>query len=169
MRNEPFQALEPCVYVTRMKMCEGDCARAVCRKMCVRQVSVCTSAPIHQTIIQETILKANLSPTSQTNKCRAPGCKPSCFCGKGPCRSRFGSHMWLLECRLVCFFLRRERAFSMMRKEAPLSTTCIPSFDFMIGCGVDVFASSVGETPRLRKTLFILKGSLWSCHALCRA
>ena len=57
----------------------------------------------------------------------------------------------------------------MMRKEAPLSTTCILSVDSMIGCGVDVFASSVGETPRLRKTLFILKGSLWSCHALCRA
>ena len=37
-----FGTLEPCVYVTRMKMCKCDCARAMCRKMCVRQVSVCT-------------------------------------------------------------------------------------------------------------------------------
>ena len=27
---------------TRMKMCNCDCARAMCRKKCVQQVSVCT-------------------------------------------------------------------------------------------------------------------------------
>ena len=42
MCNEPFQALEPCVCVTRTKMCEVRSGRAVLRKMCVRQVSVCT-------------------------------------------------------------------------------------------------------------------------------
>ena len=36
----PFlQTLEPCVCVTRMKMCECDCVRAVCRK----HVSACTN------------------------------------------------------------------------------------------------------------------------------
>ena len=37
-----FMTLEPCVYVTRMKMCEVRSERAVRRKMSVRQVSVCT-------------------------------------------------------------------------------------------------------------------------------
>ena len=31
--------------VTRMKMWKCDCARAMCRKMCVLQVSACTLLP----------------------------------------------------------------------------------------------------------------------------
>ena len=34
--------LEPCVCVTRTKMCGSYCARAMYRKVCVQQVSVCT-------------------------------------------------------------------------------------------------------------------------------
>ena len=45
MCKEPFGTLEPCVCVTRIKMCKCDCARAMCRKMCVQQVSVCTLVP----------------------------------------------------------------------------------------------------------------------------
>ena len=39
----------------------------------------------------------------------------------------------------------RKKTFPIMCKEAPLSTMYIMSFDFMIGLGLDVFASSSGE------------------------
>ena len=51
MRQTPlFHELEPCVCVTRMKMCKCDCARAMCRKLCVQQVSVCTPAVVHAVV-----------------------------------------------------------------------------------------------------------------------
>ena len=37
-----FRHLSHACMCTRMKMCSCDCARAMCRKMCVQQVSVCT-------------------------------------------------------------------------------------------------------------------------------
>ena len=50
-RNIPFRVLEPCVCVIRMKVCpkcaQTRCARVVCRKMCVQQVSVCIHHPSH--------------------------------------------------------------------------------------------------------------------------
>ena len=37
-----YRHLSHACMCTRMKMCKCDCARAMCRKMCVQQVSVCT-------------------------------------------------------------------------------------------------------------------------------
>ena len=51
-----FHELQPCVYVTRMKMCGCDCARAMCRKMCVQQVRVCTHPVVH-TIVATTCVR----------------------------------------------------------------------------------------------------------------
>ena len=51
-----FHELESCVYVTRMKMCGCDCARAMCRKMCVQQVRVCTHPVVH-TIVATTCVR----------------------------------------------------------------------------------------------------------------
>ena len=48
-----YRHLSLACMCTRMKMCEDDCARAMCRKMCVQQVSVCTppsyrlQSPLH--------------------------------------------------------------------------------------------------------------------------
>ena len=56
-RNIPFRVLEPCVCVTRMKMCgkcaQTKCARVMCRKICVQQVSVCTH-PVAHTVVATT-------------------------------------------------------------------------------------------------------------------
>ena len=42
--------LEPSMYVTRMKMCKVRSERAELRKMCVRQVSVCTPPVVHAVV-----------------------------------------------------------------------------------------------------------------------
>ena len=42
---------------------------------------------------------------------------------------------------------RERECHAIMCKEAPLSTTYILSFDFIIGLGLDVFAPSVEEQP----------------------
>ena len=53
-----FSTLEPCVYVTRLEMCEVSSERAVRRKMCVRQVRVCTPPVVH-TVVATTCVRNN--------------------------------------------------------------------------------------------------------------
>ena len=57
-----FMTLEPCVYVTRIEMCEVRSERAVRRKMRVRQVSVCTPTVVH-TVVATTCVR-NLKKNS---------------------------------------------------------------------------------------------------------
>ena len=49
--NKFLTTLSHACMCTRMRMCGCDCARAVCRKMCVRQQSVCTPAFAHTVVL----------------------------------------------------------------------------------------------------------------------
>ena len=62
----------------------------------------------------------------------------------------------------------------IMCKEAPLSIMYVLFFDFMIGLGVDVFASSIGEWSldelrvlHVRVSFLIFAERLWSFYAVC--
>ena len=52
------------------------------------------------------------------------------------------------------FPAERKNVLRIMFKRAPLSTMYIMSFDFLIGFGLGVVASSIGETP-LKKSVFL--------------
>ena len=52
---------------TRMKMCKCDCARAMCRKMCVQQVSVCTPPVVH-TVVATTCVRNPKKTLSRKNQ-----------------------------------------------------------------------------------------------------
>ena len=107
-----------------------------------------TNALPHRTVVEETVPKANLPPTSRIGECRPPGCRSSLLFVERRCHSRCGCPCLCLVSRMVSSPVERERELSsIISKEAPLSRRYILSFDFMIGLGSEVFASSIGEKP----------------------
>ena len=56
MQQTPFwHDLSHACMCTRMKMCTCDCAHAMCRKMCVKQVSVCTPPVVHTVVATSSV------------------------------------------------------------------------------------------------------------------
>ena len=95
--------------------------------------------PTHRTIVQDTIPKENLPPTSREGWCQGPGCQPSPplverttpFALQIP-RSFFDLLMQCLSCEVRYFT-------PIICREAPLSTVCILPI-FMLGVAVDACA-----------------------------
>ena len=97
------------------------------------------SNPTHRINVPTTMPKKFLPLTSCKGWCPTPECKPSPLCWRGGHRSRLGfpSNFWFPDIFLLCEV--RELP-PIMCGEAPTSTICTQSFDFMIWFAVDVFA-----------------------------
>ena len=129
------------------------------------------NTPIHRTAIQETIPRANLPPTSRTSKCRASGCQPSPLLWNGRSHPGFGSpggvwSVWFL-------FSAGRKTYSHHVQGSTTVDIYIPSFEFMIGLSLDVFAffdkrvafEEVRTVHVCESPFHIVELLLWSFHA----
>ena len=136
-------------------------------------VATSRNTSTHRTVVQKAIPKANLPLTfvnvnaelleENTRHCCGPD---DAICGLD-LQVVLGLSYGFLSCG--------ERELSSIMCKIPRSTVYILSFDFTIGCGLDVFASSIREYPlrilhRAHECVSSLKfvKLFVDVHALCR-